>query len=150
MAARYCVSVSLCPASSAPANSSMALVVSSAICCEFISWFLLGRFLLFALLGGAVRRQEEQMPFLAAGWRSAACAVKAAGWAFIGAKRRALTGEARGLSAAFSQEGQRRDQGWLPGGLELAVNPVRVRGGKEDYLDRNVRPSNAVNREASS
>jgi hypothetical protein len=41
--------------------------------------------LLFALLGSAVRCQEEQLPFLAAGWRSAACAVKDAMLAFIGA-----------------------------------------------------------------
>jgi hypothetical protein len=37
ISARYCVSVSLCPAWSSPASSSMALVVSSAISLEFIS-----------------------------------------------------------------------------------------------------------------
>jgi hypothetical protein len=50
------------------------------------------RFLLFALLGSAVRYQEEQLLFLAVGWRSAACAVKDAVLAFIGAQRRSLTG----------------------------------------------------------
>jgi hypothetical protein len=66
------------------------------------------RFLLFAFLGSAVRCQEEQWLFLAVGWRSAACAVKDAVLAFIGAQQRSLTGEARGLSAGFQQEGQRR------------------------------------------
>jgi hypothetical protein len=60
------------------------------------------RFLLFTLLGSAVRCQEEQLRLLAVGWRSVACAVKDAVLAFIGAQRRSLTGEARGLSAGVS------------------------------------------------
>jgi hypothetical protein len=39
------------------------------------------------------------------GRRLSVRAVKAAGWAFIGAKRRALTEEADGSGAGFSQEG---------------------------------------------
>lgn len=45
--------------------------------------------------GSAVCGQEEKLPFLVAGWRSAARAVKGAVYAFIGAKRRPLTEEAR-------------------------------------------------------
>jgi hypothetical protein len=44
------------------------------------------------------------------GRRLSVRAVKAAGCAFIGAKRRALTGEADGAGAGFSQEGQRADR----------------------------------------
>src|SRR5258707_14621137 len=68
------------------------------------------RFLLLALLGSAVRCQEEQLLFLAVGWRAAACAVKDAVLAFIGTQRRSLTGYARGLSAGFSRKGKVGDQ----------------------------------------
>jgi len=40
------------------------------------------------------------------GRRLSVRAVKAAGWAFIGAQRRALTEQADGSGAGFSQEGQ--------------------------------------------
>jgi len=41
------------------------------------------------------------------GWeRLTVCAVKGAAFAFIGAKRRPLTGEAGGSGAGFKQEGQ--------------------------------------------
>src|SRR5258705_7911791 len=40
------------------------------------------------------------------GRRLSVRAVKAAGWAFIGAQRRALTEQADGSDAGFSQEGQ--------------------------------------------
>jgi hypothetical protein len=56
---------------------------------------------LFVLLGSAVRRQEEQLTFLEAGRRATAGAVNGAVLAFIGAKRRPLTGEARGMGAGF-------------------------------------------------
>jgi hypothetical protein len=46
------------------------------------------------------------MPFLEAGWRLAVRAVKGAGFAFTGAKRKPLTEEADGLGAGCSQEGQ--------------------------------------------
>src|SRR5258708_16235091 len=85
------------------------------------------RFLLFALLGSAVRCQEEQLLFLAVGWRSAACAVKDAVLAFIGAQRRSLTGEARGLSAGFSRKGKGGAQGPLPGQIQLPLNHLKVR-----------------------
>ena len=45
------------------------------------------------------------MAFVAGGWRLSVRAVKPAGWAFIGAKRRGLTEEADGSGAGFSQEG---------------------------------------------
>ena len=45
------------------------------------------------------------MPFLEAGWRLAVRAVKGAGLAFTGAKRKPLTEEANGLGAGFLQEG---------------------------------------------
>jgi hypothetical protein len=46
------------------------------------------------------------MPFLEGPRRLAVRAVKAAGLAFIGAKWRALIGEADGLGAGFGQEGR--------------------------------------------
>jgi hypothetical protein len=46
------------------------------------------------------------MPFLEAVWRLAVRAVKGAGFAFTGAKRKPLTEEADGLGAGFLQEGQ--------------------------------------------
>jgi len=51
---------------------------------------------------------KEQMPFLEVPRRPAVRAVKAAGFAFMGAKRTALTEEADGLGAGFPQEGQRK------------------------------------------
>ena len=49
------------------------------------------------------------MPFLAGGKRLAVRAVKGAGLAFIGAKRRPLTEGADGSGAGFKQEGQRSE-----------------------------------------
>src|SRR5579862_6279412 len=46
------------------------------------------------------------MPFLAGPPRLAARAVKAAGCAFMGAERTALTGEADGLGAGFGRKGR--------------------------------------------
>jgi hypothetical protein len=53
--------------------------------------------------GGEPRMKKNALR----GRRGCLCvrAVKAAGWAFIGAKRRALTEGADGSSAGFSQEG---------------------------------------------
>src|ERR1700739_2627871 len=90
MAARYSVKASLCPASSALANSSTALVVSSAICWEFI-WSLLEGFL-FAFRGSAVCCHEKQTPFLEVPGRLAVRAVKGAGLAFYWSEAEALDG----------------------------------------------------------
>src|SRR5690242_20564025 len=103
MAARYRVKASLCPASSALANSSTALFVSSAICWEFI-WSLLEGFL-FAFRGSAVCCYEKQTPFLEVPRRLAVRAVRGAGLAFTGAKRKPLTEEADGLGAGFDRKG---------------------------------------------
>jgi hypothetical protein len=59
------------------------------------------------------------LPFLAAGWRPAACAVKDAVLAFIGAQQRSLTGEARGLSAAVSVGRAKRDENGYLERIEL-------------------------------
>ena len=48
------------------------------------------------------------------GTRLSVRAVKAAGFAFIGAKRRALTGKAEGSGAEFSQEGYREEVFYRP------------------------------------
>jgi hypothetical protein len=52
----------------------------------------------------------------------------------IGAQRRSLTGEARGLSAGFIRKGKGGDQARLPGEIELAWNDGKVRDGTEDYF----------------
>ncbi len=53
--------------------------------------------------------QKKQIPFLAVAPRLAVRAVKAAQFAFTGAKRKPLTEEAHGLGAGFCQEGKRRE-----------------------------------------
>jgi hypothetical protein len=53
--------------------------------------------------------KKRQMPFVAGETRLPVRTVKAAGWAFIGAKRRALTELAGGSGAGFS-EGRAEDE----------------------------------------
>ena len=59
------------------------------------------------LFGGAAEgRAAESKCLHGLGRRLSVGAVKAAGFAFIGAQRRALTEEAGGSGAGFGQEGQ--------------------------------------------
>jgi len=68
------------------------------------------RFLVFFELafvprGAAASRAFEANTLHGGGRRLSLRAVKAAGFALIGAQRRALTGEAEGSGAEFGQEG---------------------------------------------
>jgi hypothetical protein len=63
--------------------------------------------LAFVPRGAAASRAFEANALHGGGRRLSVRAVKAAGFAFIGAQRRALTGEAEGSGAEFSQEGIR-------------------------------------------
>jgi hypothetical protein len=61
------------------------------------------------LFGGAAEgRAVESKCLHGRGRRLSVGAVKAAGFAFIGAQRRALTGEADGSGAEFGQEGHEK------------------------------------------
>jgi len=55
--------------------------------------------------------QKKKMPFLEVPRRLAVRAVKAAGFAFMGAKRTALTEEAGGLGAGFGRKGSEENDG---------------------------------------
>jgi hypothetical protein len=61
--------------------------------------------LAFVPRGAALGRAFEANALHGGGRRLSVRAVKAAGFAFIGAQRRALTGEAEGSGAEFGQEG---------------------------------------------
>jgi len=63
--------------------------------------------LAFVPRGAAASRAFEANALHGGGRRLSVRAVKAAGFAFIGAQRRALTEEAEGSGAEFGQEGQR-------------------------------------------
>ena len=65
--------------------------------------------LAFVPRGAAASRAFEANTLHGGGRRLSVRAVKAAGFAFIGAKRRTLTGEAEGSGAEFSQEGYWKD-----------------------------------------
>jgi hypothetical protein len=64
------------------------------------------------------------MPFLEGGSRLAGRAVKGAVFAFTGAQRKPLTGEADGLGAAYFQEGQRGRRHWHGVGTARSIRGV--------------------------